>query len=86
MHNFANYFSAVQDLSDLPEIERIIFIQTRKVGYLIGHHGRTIWGFENETGAKIDILRPNSRDCETPVRITGPAPVVRHAIRYGAIH
>ena len=52
-----------------------------KVGYLIGHYGRTIWGFERTTGAKIDILRPNSHDYETPVAISGSAEGVRHVLR-----
>ena len=69
------------EAADFAELERVIFIQTQTVGYLIGHHGRTIWGFETSTGAKIDILRPKSRASETPVKITGPAPRVRHAIR-----
>lgn len=74
--------SFVPTLSDEPpEIERIIFIETCKVGYLIGHHGRTIYGFEHTTGAKIDIMAPNSKDSETPVKISGAGASVRHALR-----
>jgi hypothetical protein len=40
----------------------VIHVPTFKVGYLIGHCGRTIWGFEKTTGAKIDILKPNSSE------------------------
>ncbi|TRY79788.1 hypothetical protein TCAL_17050 [Tigriopus californicus] len=59
-------------------IEKVIHVPTRKVGYLIGYQGRTILGFERDTGAKINILAPNSRDSETPVSLTGPADSVRH--------
>ena len=61
--------------------EEVIFIQTQKVGYLIGHYGRTISGFETASGAKIDILKPNSQDSETPVKVSGSVPKVKHAIR-----
>lgn len=62
-------------------VEKIIHVPTRKVGYLIGYQGRTILGFERDTGAKINILAPNSRDSETPVSLTGPTDSVRHVIR-----
>lgn len=65
---------------DCPEVS-VVYVKTRKVGYLIGHHGRTIWGFENSSGAKIDILLPNSIDDETPVRIAGSYKCVRLALR-----
>lgn len=46
---------------------KVVHVKTKKVGYLIGHHGRTIKGFENSSGAKIDILVANSMSDETPV-------------------
>ena len=52
-------------------IEKVIHIRTKKVGYLIGTAGRTIRGFENNSGAKIDIMTPNSRNQETPVLLSG---------------
>jgi len=63
-----------------PEVT-VVYVKTRKVGYLIGHHGRTIWGFESSSGAKIDILAPNSIDDETPVRVAGSHKNVRMALR-----
>eukprot|EP00095_Tigriopus_kingsejongensis_P001731 maker-scaffold514_size150699-snap-gene-0.27 protein:Tk01731 transcript:maker-scaffold514_size150699-snap-gene-0.27-mRNA-1 annotation:"far upstream element-binding protein 3 isoform x4" len=66
----------------LPDhVKRVIHVPTRKVGYLIGYQGRTILGFERDTGAKINILEPNSRDSETPVSLTGLPESVRHVIR-----
>ena len=41
--------------------EKVIYVRTKKVGYLIGTSGRTIRGFETNSGAKIDILKPNSQ-------------------------
>jgi len=71
----------VQETAGSQDFERTIFIQTHKVGYLIGHHGRTILGFENDTGAKIDILVPKSRVLETPIKVSGKEANVRHALR-----
>ena len=50
-------------------------------GYLIGTAGRTIRGFENNTGAKIDILTPNSYNHETPVLLSGPHESVRNVLK-----
>ena len=44
--------------------EKVIYVRTKKVGYLIGTSGRTIRGFETNSGAKIDILKPNSQYVE----------------------
>lgn len=44
--------------------EKVIYVRTKKVGYLIGTSGRTIRGFETNSGAKIDILKPNSQYIE----------------------
>ena len=52
-------------------VEKVVFVRTKKVGYLIGTAGRTIRGFENNSGAKIDIMTPNSRNQETPVLLSG---------------
>ena len=52
-------------------VEKVVFVRTKKVGYLIGTAGRTIRGFENNSGAKIDIMNPNSRNQETPVLLSG---------------
>ena len=62
-------------------IEKVIHIRTKKVGYLIGTAGRTIRGFENNSGAKIDIMSPNSTDQETPVLLSGTAESVRNVLR-----
>ena len=50
-------------------------------GYLIGTAGRTIRGFENNSGAKIDILTPNSCNNETPILLSGPHECVRNVLR-----
>ncbi len=73
----------LSDCVSLPSdyVERVIFVETRKVGYLIGYAGRTIFGFERQSGAKIDILRPNSKEAETPVALQGTREAVRHVIR-----
>ena len=62
-------------------IEKVIHIRTKKVGYLIGTAGRTIRGFENNSGAKIDIMSPNSTDQETPILLSGTAESVRNVLR-----
>ena len=62
-------------------VEKVIYIRTKRVGYLIGTAGRTIRGFENNTGAKIDILTPNSCNNETPVLLSGPCESVRNVMR-----
>jgi len=62
-------------------VERIIYIRTKRVGYLIGTAGRTIRGFENNSGAKIDILTPNSCNNETPVMLSGSFESVRNVLR-----
>ena len=50
------------DLDSIEDyVEKVVYVKTKKVGYLIGTNGRTIWGFENNSGAKIDIMKPNSR-------------------------
>lgn len=69
------------DSDDDEETFKIIHVCTRKVGYLVGHQGRTIWGFEKSSGAKIDILTPNSKDDETPVRLSGSPEAVKSVIR-----
>ena len=63
------------------EIERVVFIPTAKIGYLIGYAGRTIQSFERVTGAKIDILTPKSRCTETSVLLSGPPPTVSRVMR-----
>ena len=55
---------------------KVVHVKTKKVGYLIGHHGRTIKGFENSSGAKIDILVANSMSDETPVNRTQLSSIV----------
>ena len=76
MRGYANFeicFSNVR--------ECIIHVPTKKVGYLIGKAGRTIFAFERHTGAKIDILAPNSKSPETPVSLKGSHKAVGHVIR-----
>ena len=51
------------------------------IGYLIGYHGRTIRGFETNSGAKIDILSPKSSNDETPVLLSGTSDSVRNVLR-----
>ena len=48
---------------------------------MIGTAGRTIRGFENNSGAKIDILTPNSSNNETPVMLSGSFESVRNVLR-----
>ena len=67
---------------------KFYFILLKKVkkkitfpGYLIGTAGRTIRGFENNSGAKIDILTPNSCNNETPVMLSGSFESVRNVLR-----
>ncbi len=62
-------------------VEKVIYVRTMKVGYLIGTSGRTIRGFESNSGAKIDILKPNSCADETPVLLSGPCDSVRNVLR-----
>jgi len=62
-------------------VEKVVFVRTKKVGYLIGTAGRTIRGFENNSGAKIDIMTPNSRNQETPVLLSGTAESVKNVLR-----
>ncbi len=61
--------------------ERVVFVPTAKVGYLIGYAGRTVSGFERRSGAKVDVLRPNSREDETPVALTGTDAAVARVVR-----
>jgi len=61
--------------------QKIIYVNTKRVGYLIGHHGRTIILFQQQSGAKIDIMTPNSRAKETPVKISGTCENVGRALR-----
>jgi len=58
-------------IHDICQEVRVLHVKTKKVGYLVGHHGRTIKGFEASSGTKIDILVANSISQETPVRIAG---------------
>jgi len=73
------------DYDDLESIddyeEKTIYVRTRKVGYLIGTSGRTIRGFETNSGAKIDILKPNSCADETPILLSGTSESVRNVLR-----
>ena len=73
------------DCDDLESVEdfdeKIIYVRTKKVGYLIGTSGRTIRGFENNSGAKIDILKPNSAADETPILLSGTSDSVRNVLR-----
>ena len=55
-------------IPDICQEVRVLHVKTKKVGYLVGHHGRTIKGFEASSGTKIDILVANSISQETPVR------------------
>ena len=55
-------------IPDICHEVRVLHVKTKKVGYLVGHHGRTIKGFEASSGTKIDILVANSISQETPVR------------------
>ena len=83
LHNFPPFFSlqfrlflkikiADAELESVEDyVEKVVFVRTKKVGYLIGTAGRTIRGFENNSGAKIDIMTPNSRNQETPVLLSG---------------
>ena len=61
--------------------ERILFVPTRKVGYLVGYQGRTIRTFEEATGTKIDILKPRSAEEETPVSLVGKEQGVSQGIK-----
>jgi len=61
--------------------EKVIYVRTKKVGYLIGTSGRTIRGFETNSGAKIDILKPNSHSFETPILLSGTSDSVRNVLR-----
>merc|ERR1719295_2211628 len=58
-------------IHDICQEVRVLHVKTKKVGCLVGHHGRTIKGFEASSGTKIDILVTNSISQETPVRIAG---------------
>jgi hypothetical protein len=69
------------DEESLDYTEKVIHVKTKKVGYLIGTAGRTIWGFESNSGAKIDIMNPNSKDDETPVLLSGTSESVRNVLR-----
>ena len=50
---------------------------------MIGTSGRTIRGFESNSGAKIDILKPNSHADETPILLSGTSESVRNVLRQG---
>ena len=77
-----NTFLDCEDLESVEDYdEKIIFVRTRKVGYLIGTSGRTIRGFESNSGAKIDILKPNSDADETPILLSGTSESVRNVLR-----
>lgn len=76
-----NNNALMDGLEDLDYVEKIIHVRTRKVGYLIGTAGRTIQGFETNSGAKIDILKPNSCADETPILLSGPSECVRNVLR-----
>ncbi len=67
--------------SPFSESEVVVFVPTAKVGYLIGYAGRTVSGFERRSGAKIDVLRPNSREEETPVALSGSRDAVSRVVR-----
>lgn len=75
-----NNNAMMEGLEDLDYVEKIIYVRTRKVGYLIGTAGRTIQGFETNSGAKIDILKPNSCADETPILLSGPSECVRNVL------
>lgn len=71
-----------EDLESVEDyVEKVIYVKTKKVGYLIGTAGRTIQGFELNSGAKIDIMKPNSSADETPVLLSGPSESVRNVLR-----
>jgi len=77
--------NSLLDYDDLESVEdyeeKIIYVRTKKVGYLIGTSGRTIRGFETNSGAKIDILKPNSCADETPILLSGTSESVRNVLR-----
>jgi len=77
--------NSLLDYDDLESIEdyeeKTIYVRTKKVGYLIGTSGRTIRGFETNSGAKIDILKPNSCADETPILLSGTSESVRNVLR-----
>ena len=77
--------NSMLDEDDLESIEdyeeKTIYVRTKKVGYLIGTAGRTIRGFETNSGAKIDILKPNSCADETPILLSGTSESVRNVLR-----
>jgi len=77
--------SSLLDYDDLESVddyeEKTIYVRTKKVGYLIGTSGRTIRGFETNSGAKIDILKPNSCADETPILLSGTSESVRNVLR-----
>ena len=77
-----NTFHDSDDLESVEDyVEKVIFVRTRKVGYLIGTAGRTIRGFETNSGAKIDIMTPKSANQETPVLLSGTVESVRNVLR-----
>ena len=77
--------NSMLDEDDLESVEdyeeKTIYVRTKKVGYLIGTSGRTIRGFETNSGAKIDILKPNSCANETPILLSGTSESVRNVLR-----
>ena len=77
-----NTFHDSDDLESVEDyVEKVIHVRTRKVGYLIGTAGRTIRGFETNSGAKIDIMTPKSANQETPVLLSGTVESVRNVLR-----
>ena len=75
-------FHDSDDLESVEDyVEKVIHVRTRKVGYLIGTAGRTIRGFETNSGAKIDIMTPKSANQETPVLLSGTVESVRNVLR-----